>query len=171
MRTLRIALLAAVATAAFAPAAMAADLILDPPAVEDQMIDNSVGWDGVYVGGLVSLQDVPSAYGAGVVIGVNATSDALLFGAELEGSWLSNNTWSAQVDGRVGALLTDSIALYGFAGLGTNSATDGYVPVGVGAEFMVSDSVSFKTEYQYNWDFDNAAEDSNVLKAGINFHF
>ena len=41
------------------------------------------------------------------------------------------------------------------AGVGTNSETDAFAPVGLGAEFMMTDSVSLKAEYQYQWDFDD----------------
>src|SRR5689334_4137768 len=100
MRSLKLALLATVATAAFSGAALSADLIMDPPDAAP-VIDNSYTWDGAYFGAFVSGQTVPSTYGIGVVVGVNKTSDAMLFGGELEASWLGNSTWSLQADGRL----------------------------------------------------------------------
>ncbi|MEO6396491.1 MAG: autotransporter outer membrane beta-barrel domain-containing protein [Devosia sp.] len=170
MRTLRIALLATVATAAISSASLAADLILDPP-VSEPIIDNSFSWDGAYIGGLLSVQDVPGTFGAGVVVGANATADAFLFGGEIEASLLSNGTWSAQVDGRAGVLVSDSLAIYGFLGIGQHSTNGTYVPLGVGAEVALADNLSFKAEYQFNNDLTSSAQDANVFKAGLNWHF
>jgi outer membrane immunogenic protein len=170
MRTLKLAMLATAATAALSTSAFAADLIMDVPEAP-AVVDNTYTWDGAYFGAFVSGQQVPSTLGIGVVVGVNASSDAILFGGELEGSLLSDGSWTAQADGRLGVFVADNIALYGFAGIGTHSANGAFVPVGAGLEFGVAENVSLKTEYQYNFDWDNAAQNSNVVKVGLNWHF
>ena len=52
MRTIKIALLATVATAALSSAGFAADLVIEQPVLEEPVIDNSYGfdWQGPYAG-------------------------------------------------------------------------------------------------------------------------
>jgi opacity protein-like surface antigen len=165
MRTLKIALLATVATAALSSATLAADLVIDAAPV----IDNSYGFDwegpyaGVWVGGLTN----PNVFALGVDLGVNVLlDDTLLAGVEGNLSWESNSTWSAQAHGRLGFVASDSVVLYGLAGVGYNSGTGSYIPLGVGAEFALADNVSLKAEYNYQW-----GPDRHVGKIGVNFHF
>ena len=94
----------------------------------------------------------------------------LLVGLEGDVAWLSDDTWQGQVHGKLG-FAADTFAFYGLAGVGVNSATDGYVPLGVGAEVMLADNLSLKAEYQYQWDFDTSSEDAHVGKIGFNWHF
>jgi len=169
MRTLKLALLATAATVAFSSATFAADLIISEPAI----IDNSVGfdWEGPYAGLFVSGQTTPAVYGIGANLGVNVLLDnSLLAGFEGEVAWLSNSTWQGDVSGRLG-FVADAALIYAHLGVGANSATGGYVPVGVGAEFAVADNLSIKAEYAYQWDWDNGADSSHVGKIGFNWHF
>jgi opacity protein-like surface antigen len=163
MRTLKIALLATVATAAFSSATMAADLIIDAP----PMIDNSYGfdWEGPYAGLWVGGLTTP-AFALGADLGVNVLLDtSLLAGVEGNISWQTDGTWTAQGHGRLG-FVADRAVIYGLAGLGWNSGTGGFVPVGVGAEFAVADNLSLKAEYNYQW-----GPNVHVGKVGFNFHF
>ena len=73
--------------------------------------------------------------------------DSLLAGFEGEIAWLANGSFQGQVDGRLG-FVADQALLYAFIGLGANSVTNAYVPVGVGVEFAVADNLSLKAEYQ-----------------------
>jgi opacity protein-like surface antigen len=171
MRKLTLALLAGSALMASASVASAADLLLDPPMQEPTAVDNSFNFEGLYMGSFIAGQSVPSAFGLGVNLGVNALSDAILFGGELELTALSNSTWSAQATGKIGALVTENVALYAFSGIGTHSTNDGYVPLGAGLEFGISDGLSLKTEYQHNFDLSNSAQDADVVKIGLNWHF
>lgn len=171
MRKLSLALLAGSALMAMGSAASAADLLAAPPMQEPTVIDNSFNFDGMYIGGFLSGQSVPSAYGLGVNLGVNALSDAILFGGELELTALSNNTWSAQATGKVGALVTENVAFYAYSGIGAHSTNDGYVPLGAGLEFGLTDGLSLKTEYQHNFDLSTSAQDADVVKIGLNWHF
>ena len=88
-----------------------------------------------------------------------------LAGVEGNLSWQSNGTWTAQGHGRLG-FVADQAVIYGLAGLGWNSGTGGFVPVGVGAEFAVADNLSLKAEYNYQW-----GPNIHVGKVGFNFHF
>jgi opacity protein-like surface antigen len=168
MRSIKIALLATVATAALSSATFAADLIISEP-----VIDNTAAfdWEGPYAGLWISGQSTPAVFGLGANLGVNVLLDqSLLAGIEGELAWLSNATWEGQVDGRLG-FVADIAVIYAFAGFGANSATGVYVPLGVGAEFAVADNLSLKAEYQYQWDLDNGAQSSHVGKLGFNWHF
>lgn len=169
MRTLKLALLATAATVAFSSATFAADLIISEPAV----IDNTVGfdWEGPYAGLFVSGQTTPAVFGIGANLGVNVLlDDSLLAGFEGEVAWLSNSTWQGDVSGRLG-FVADAALIYAHLGVGANSATGAYVPVGVGAEFAVADNLSIKAEYAYQWDWDNGAQSAHVGKIGFNWHF
>ena len=168
MRNLKIALLATTAVVAFSSATFAADLI-----IADPVIDNSVGfdWEGTYAGLYISGQSAPAVFGIGANLGVNVlVDDSLLAGFEGEIAWLANGSFQGQVDGRLG-FVADQALLYAFIGLGANSVTNAYVPVGVGVEFAVADNLSLKAEYQYQWDFDVAAQSAHVAKIGFNWHF
>lgn len=165
MRTLKIALLATVAAAAFSSATLAADLVIDAAPV----IDNSYGFDwegpyaGIWVGGLTN----PDVFALGADLGVNVLlDDSLLAGVEGNVSWESNSTWSLQAHGRLGFVANDQVVIYGLAGVGYNSASGTYIPLGVGAEFAVADNVSLKAEYNYQW-----GPNRHVGKVGVNFHF
>lgn len=169
MRTLKLALLATAATVAISSAASAADLIVTEPAI----IDNTVGfdWEGPYAGLFVSGQTTPAVFGIGANLGVNVLIDnSLLAGFEGEIAWLSNSTWQGDVSGRLG-FVADAALIYAHLGVGANSTTGAYVPVGVGAEFAVADNLTLKAEYAYQWDLDNAAQSAHVGKIGFNWHF
>lgn len=167
MRSLKIVLLAATASAAFSSAALAADLVIDAPIYDQPVIDNSYGfdWEGPYAGLWVSGLTTP-AFALGADLGVNILLDpAVLAGVEGNVSWQSDNSWSVQGHGRLG-FVAEPVLIYGLAGLGWNSANGGYVPLGVGAEFAVADNLTLKAEYNYQW-----GPDVHVGKVGFNFHF
>lgn len=169
MRTLKIALLATVATAALSSATLAADLIIADPVVDNYA---PVGdWEGPYFGAFLSGQSQPAVFGLGVALGVNVLiDDSFLAGIEGELAYLGNGSWQGQVDGRLG-FVADPALLYAFVGVGANSVTGTYVPVGVGAEFLVTDALSLRAEYQFQWDTDSAAQDAHVGRVGLFWHF
>lgn len=170
MRNLKLALLATVAFASVGSAAYAADLIIDTPA--PVMTDYSTGysWDGPYIGIYFSGQ-TDAIYSLGLDLGVNTMIDEnLLVGVEGDVSWLNDDSWQGQVHGKLG-FAADSVAFYGLAGIGYNSDSEAYVPVGVGVEFAMTEDLSLKAEYQYQWDLDTSAEDAHVAKVGLNWHF
>ena len=171
MRTFKLALLATVAVAGVSSAASAADLLIDT-APAPVIVDNysAVDWNGPYAGLFISGQ-TDSIYGLGANLGVNAmVSDNLLAGVEGSVQWLDDDSWQGQVNGKLG-FAVENFAFYGLAGIGANSDTEAYVPVGVGAELKLTEDFSLKAEYQYQWDFDTSAEDAHVAKVGFNWHF
>ena len=170
MRSLKLALLATVAVVGITSAASAADLIIgsEPGPVYDDYA--SVDWSGPYAGLWVSGQ-TGSIFGLGANLGVNVLIDKnLLAGAEGSVAWLSDDSWQGKVHGKFG-FADGTFAIYGLAGIGVNSITDAYAPVGVGAEVMLADNLSLKAEYQYQWDLDTSADDAHVAKFGFNWHF
>jgi opacity protein-like surface antigen len=172
MRTLKIALLATVATAALSSATLAADLIIADPIV-DNTYSAGFDWEGPYIGAFISGQTTPAVFGIGVDLGVNVLIDeSLLAGVEGEVAYIGGapDSWQGQVTGRLG-FVADSALFYGFVGIGGNTVTDAYVPVGVGVEFGVADNVSINAEYQYQWDIDGATPNAHVGKVGLRFGF
>lgn len=170
MRTLKIAALASVALAALSTATLAADpiVMVDTPPVMD---DVSYGFDGPYAGIFVLGQTNPGSLGVGLNLGVNVSSDALVFGVEGDAAWVSGGVgWQAQVVGRLGAAVSDDAMIYGLAGIGANGLNGAYVPVGVGAEFMIADNMSLKAQYEFHWDLGGGGN-SHVGKVGLNWHF
>lgn len=164
MRTLKIALLATVATAALSSATLAADLII----AEEPIIANDFGfdWEGPYAGLWVGGRTSPAAFGVGADLGVNALIDtALLAGVEGNVAWWSGHSWDASIHGRLG-FVADSALFYALAGVGLDSNTGVYVPVGVGVEFGVADNLSLKAEYNYRF-----GPNAHVGKVGFNWHF
>ena len=170
MRSLKLALLATAAVAAFSSAAAAADLIVDVP-IANPVIDNSFSFDGAYIGAFLQGQSNPAAFGLGLNFGVNALMDNLLVGAEVEGVVATGPNFSGQVTGRVGGLISDNAIIYAYSGIGSRTPTSWYVPIGIGAEVAVADNVGIKGEVQYNWDLTNGAQNSVAAKVGLNFHF
>ena len=178
MRTLKLALLATVAVAGITSAASAADLLINTEPAPEPVVDNTVSgfaWEGPYAGLWVSGQ-TDNIYGLGADLGVNVMITENVFaGVEGNVAWLSQGdtlpeTWEAQGHGKLG-FSAGNFAFYGLAGAGFNDNTDAYVPVGVGAEVAVTDALSLKAEYQYQFDLDNSAEDAHVGKVGFNWHF
>jgi outer membrane autotransporter protein len=171
MRTLKLALLATAAVAGVSSAASAADLIVDTapaPAVVDNY--SSVDWSGPYAGLFISGQ-TDSIYGLGANLGVNTLiNNNLLAGVEGSVQWLNNDTWQGQVNGKLG-FAADSFAFYGLVGIGSNSETEAYAPLGVGAEFKLTDDFSLKAEYQHQFDLDDGNQDSDAVRVGFNWHF
>jgi opacity protein-like surface antigen len=182
MRTLKIALLATVATAALSSATLAADLIIADPVIDNTYVASGFDWEGPYVGLWVSGQAADDfdaeGFGIGASLGANVMLDAsLLAGLEGNLSWLNAtgaDSWQGQVHGKLG-FTADMVAFYALLGVGFNSVTDAYVPLGVGVEFAVADPLTVKAEYQYQWDLgddgDGFSESAHVGKIGFNWHF
>jgi opacity protein-like surface antigen len=171
MRSLKLALLATAATAAFSSAAFAADLMVEAPTTSAPIIDNSFTWDGAYGGIFLQGQTGPNAFAIGGDLGVQTTMSGILLGGEIEGTVGIPMTASAQITGRVGGVISDSAILYAFSGLGTKSASSFYVPLGAGVEFAVAQNVGLKIEGQYNFDLTSSAQNSAAVKVGVNWHF
>jgi len=169
MRTLKIALLATVATAALSSATFAADLVID----EEPVIATSAsfGLDGPYAGIYILGDSHTASFGAGVVLGANFSQDAFLLGIEGDISVTTVPDFYGQVVGKFGFNASDSAAIYGVAGLGwTSHAGAGfYIPVGIGAEFLISDGLSLKAQGEYHWT--GTGHDTLVGKLGLNWHF
>ncbi|MEP7240725.1 MAG: hypothetical protein ABI697_07560 [Devosia sp.] len=172
MRSLKLLLLATSAGALMSSTgAMAADLLSAPPVAEAPIVDNSFNWDGAYIGIFLQGQSAPSAYGLGADFGVNALMNGLVIGGDFEFTASTGANYEAQLTGKLGATLGDSAILYAYSGYGWRTASNTYVPLGIGAEFALGGNVGLKTEAQYNFDTSNSAENSAAAKVGLVFHF
>jgi opacity protein-like surface antigen len=169
MRSLKLALLATAALAAFSSAVAAADLIVDVP-IEEPVINNSFSFDGPFIG-LFAQAQTPAAFGVGFDIGYNVVMDNMLVGGEFDGAVLTGPNFDGQFTGKVGALISDSAVIYAYSGAGSKTFTSWYVPIGIGAEIAVADNVGIKGEVQYNWDLTTPAQNSMSARVGLNFHF
>jgi opacity protein-like surface antigen len=156
--------------------AVAADLVFEPPAVDDPAVSD---WDGVYAGLVLDawhwIGPIPeNAVGLGGVVGVNATADRFLFGAEAFASGYVGDAvssgWFAGGEVRGGYLATPDILLY--AGLGGIhfSGTANYITYGVGAEFMATENLSIDLEYKY-WDQVGGPYVGHNVSASALWHF
>ena len=171
MRTLKLALIAAAATAAISSTAFAADLIVDTPITTPAVVDNSFNWDGAYIGLFAAGQTAPAAYGIGADLGVNALMGGLLIGGELEVVALTGPHFSTQGTVKLGTSINDSAILYAYSGVGTRTVSSWYVPVGIGAEFKVADNLGLKTEAQCRRRRPCRPAPSVAVKVGLNWHF
>ena len=172
MRTLKLALLAALAVAGVSTAASAADLIVDTAPAPAPVIDNysNTDWNGPYAGLFISGQ-TDSIYGLGADLGVNTLiNNNLLAGVEGSVQWLNNDSWQGQLNGKLG-FAAENFAFYGLVGIGSNSDTEAYAPLGLGAEVKLTDDFSLKAEYQHQFDLDDSNQDSDAVRVGFNWHF
>lgn len=167
MRTLKIALLATVATAALSSATLAADLIIDSAPMMSSAA--SYGLDGPYAGIYVLGETHLATFGAGVVLGANFATDGFLLGLEGDLSVTTVPHFYGQVVGKAGFMAGDTAAIYGLAGAGWDTHAGFYIPVGVGAEFLVTDNMSVKVQGEYHWQ--GGGHDTIVGKLGLNWHF
>ena len=170
-----VALLAAVATTG----AYAADLLIadDVIAAAAPVSD----WDGFYAGIGIGYEDwsgpgATDEYTANVHIGVNATAESFLFGAEayLLGYRLvdgSNSGYRVGAEARLGYLVSDAVLLYVTGGAEWDSMWAWQGTLGAGLEFMVAENISLDLDYHYKVDIDSPAYTAHVVGASVNWHF
>ena len=163
-----------------ASGAVAADAIAMPVGEGSVPIYESAGfdWDGFYAGVHGTTQVSPlggTDYGLGVNLGVNATFDFVLVGAEIAIEGLTDgvaSTLYGEVLGRAGVLLTDDVALYAAAGYGLDltTQTQSDLLLGGGVEFAVTDSVSLRAQYLHGFPI-TGGNPKDQVTLGANFHF
>jgi outer membrane immunogenic protein len=181
------------AAALIAGGAQAADLII-PTTPEPIYEAAGFDWEGLYIGaraGGVFSDDAfgdSNTYGLlGAAVGVNFVPvDPLLLGLEVTGDWVfgddDDNSFDFFANVRAGAIVTDSVLVYGLAGVGvTNYDNDfgddsvGRYQLGGGVEFAVTDAVTVRGEIVGLGDFDDNGDDDffNEAKAtvGVFYHF
>ncbi|AVX05010.1 hypothetical protein MXMO3_02498 [Maritalea myrionectae] len=159
MTTFKSALLLATASLLMTGQAMAGDPIDYPPLPTDY-VQSGFDWDGFYAG--VGLGGASIAVDSGTdtmahldaIVGVNATYDDFLFGAEIflgASRDMSSGIYGGHggVEARAGYLIDQDVLIY--AGIGRLHYESGaqYTTVGLGTEFAISDDVSIDLEYKY----------------------
>lgn len=174
--------------------AQAADLII--PTTPAPIYEAAgFSWDGLYAGvqggGLFFGDD--NNYGViGAHVGVNfIVADPILLGVEgtAEYVWGTNsldqdiNAGNFFINGRVGAIVTDSVLVYALAGVGVETLDDravgddnqGVYQLGGGVELAVTDSVTVRGQVVGYGYFDDAVGDDffDAAKAtiGVSYHF
>lgn len=155
MRIIKKLLLSVASVAILTTGALAADPIIT---VEPAYIEPIAGfdWDGFYMGvGISGSTYTPAltAVSADIIAGFNVTSGSMLFGAE---GWFGAHSdsspatnWGGGLEARVGALITPDALLYVSGGGQFYDAGGQYGFIGAGAEFAVTDSLTFDLEYKY----------------------
>jgi outer membrane immunogenic protein len=170
------------ALAAFATGASAADLITYQTSTKQQVpvapTGSTVDWNGFYAGiyGVGRGTATQGAqYGAGVDLGVNATFNFVLVGAEVSVEGLGDGAGStsyAEAIGRGGILLGGNTLLYGAAGYGIDTGTPDETDVlaGGGLEYALTNSVSLRAQYLHAFPV-TGNDPKDEVTLGAQFHF
>jgi opacity protein-like surface antigen len=175
MKFLGLGLVAALTIAAATSGAMAADLVVDEPAI----VAATSHWDGAYAGiGVAVISSTTIAETIGAVqgsVGGNVTFDKFLLGAEAYLSVSQSSLGGAPyyaigAEGRGGVLATDAVLLYGALGAEYVQGGNTYATVGGGAEFSVAENVSLDLEYKYYIGLNNTWQ-GHSLSLSANWHF
>ncbi|HWA18152.1 MAG TPA: hypothetical protein VG757_04090 [Devosia sp.] len=159
-------------------AAIAADAPSDDFMGDGVVTDDSgFDWDGFFITvyGAYAFGFIDPATGEGISLGVNMTSDNILYGVtvtagtfqggQLDGQFISQGVV------RLGVLATDNVVLYGLAGLGWETYHDAYyIPTGLGVEFGVTDNISLRLQYQANY-VPPENDWASSLSAGLSWYF
>lgn len=173
--------IAALALSLAATPALAQDPIVLPTTAESGLPlhdSASFDWDGFYAGVFGAATSSPAngpQYGVGLNLGFNRTFDFVLIGGEVAFHAAGNDLVASsylQAVGRGGVLVTDSVLLYGAAGIGTDpgAGTDNHVLAGAGLEVGLTDSVSLRGQYLHGFPVTNTNPIEQVT-FGAEFHF
>ncbi len=162
----------ALASVLLATPAMSAD------AIGELILDEQVevtNWDGFYAGVYGLYENPAELYGLGVAVGVNATFDFVLLGAEVGVQGLTNGVDDlvyGTVLGRAGVIVTDDLVAYGTAGYGLNlqDTSDDHVLVGGGLELKATEDLSVRAQYLHGYTV-GTGTDTNQLTLGAFWHF
>lgn len=163
--------------------ALAADVmsvpVSTPSAIEMPIYDSpGFDWSGFYAGVFAGVTDAEvsgTQYGLGVNLGVNATFDFYLVGAEVSVQGLNGEIGESvygQILGRAGLIVTEDVVVYGAGGYGIDLGTpdeQDYL-LGAGVELALTDSVSVRAQYLRG--FPVTGDDaSNQFTFGAQLHF
>ena len=150
MRLTKTLAFAAALTASMGSAAMAADLLMEPPPAPDEIMTS--GWDGIYVGGSVGYYD-SSYVNFDAVIGGNLTiAESFLLGVEVGGGPYvdvgggGGDGFEGYISGRAGVILGEALLLYGVGGYIVFDGGGDNIFGGAGAEFKIADQASLRVQ-------------------------
>ena len=122
---------------------------------------------GIYVGVLAGYtDDTETGLRIDLVVGHTFAAADLLLGIEALGLAASHGEVTAEASLRAGIPLTDTLSVFGNAGLGYSFDTDAFVSVGASVEADVGDGWMFRADYRYNHDLSGQAGTHKVL-AGL----
>lgn len=153
--------------------ALAADLVVDVPAIEMA----TSNWDGAYAGFGASAYAGTLSRGVNIagIIGANKTiGENGLVGGELYVAPGIDNGLGLFVvlgaEARGGFLVNDTALIYGAAGIEGDSFGSIFGTLGGGVEFAMTDDLSLDIEYKHQFGL-NTATQLNQLGASLNWHF
>lgn len=181
MTVIKSALLAAAATLAIGASAQAADAIRPVPVMPVAPVASAFDWNGFYIGARVGAQNeynVPdTSWLLGAQMGVNATFDFVLVGAEvaIDGIFDTAGTHAyGEILARGGVLVSNEVLLYGAVGYGSDfgaaAGAGNHILAGGGLEFAVTSDVSLRAQYLHGW-AQGGGNDIHKFTIGANFHF
>ncbi|MGV8832994.1 MAG: outer membrane protein [Devosia sp.] len=110
-----------------------------------------------YIGGSTA------GLGAGLVVGNTFQASDLLLGIEAMGFADTRGEISIEASARVGVPLTDTIDVFGNAGLGYSFDTAAYVSIGASLEAEMGDGWIVRVDYRYNHYLSGDPETHKVL--------
>ncbi|MEP7240723.1 MAG: outer membrane beta-barrel protein [Devosia sp.] len=175
MRGLTLLSAAAVATL-MTGVSFGADLMMAPPAPAAAMTSD---WTGGYIGVAGSWSQVqPSgdqSVDLNVVVGANLQTGMFLVGLEGHAGvdydyTIASTQGTAGIAARAGFVVGDAALLYGALGYDWYSGSGNtYYTASIGAEFMVSDSMSLDLRYTHGMGANNA-NTTDAVSAGLNWH-
>lgn len=179
---IRALIIGSAATLALATTANAADFY-SPMTPEPIYAAGGFDWSGGYAGLLGGgvFADSTTNAAAGAFVGYNMIiADPILLGAEITYTYdWTEGYHSTKIMGsaRLGAVVTDSVLVYGLAGVGlwaTNLPDQGYAyELGGGVELAVTDSISVRGEVVGVGMFEDSGDffDWTRASVGIAYHF
>ena len=153
-----------------APMAMAADVKAPVPYVaSDIYIVENVNFDGPYVGAGVIYSN--NTYTPVISAGYDARFDAFIVGGEVFAT-VNGEAPVVGVDVKAGVVVTENLAVYGIAGVQTNTGTGvNSNSVGVGADFAFTENVSLTGSYKQVYDFGTFDNRDDQYRVGLKVSF
>jgi opacity protein-like surface antigen len=154
--------------------AMAADLMAPPPPEAAMM--SSADWTGGYIGLGVAGRNFGSFNEGEVNIAAGGWLQAEQFLVGIDGSLgyfrdtFGGSGWVANLEGRAGIAVGDSVAVYGGLGVAHYQAGNNYVTYGLGVEFKLADNWSLDVEARH-WVQNGGPLVGNELKGTVKYHF
>ena len=161
---LRFAVSSSCLSLAFVGAAVAGTMPTLPELPPLPIHYESQGDVGRYAGILSGYADgAETGLGIALVVGSTFAAADLLLG--FEGMAFAASHGEVTLEGRMraGFSLTDTISVFGIAGLGHSYETDAFVTVGASLEADVGDGWLVRADYQYNHDLNGGIDTHRVL--------
>jgi opacity protein-like surface antigen len=161
---LRFAVSSSCLSLAFVGAAVAGPMPTLPELPPLPIHYESQGHGGPYAGILSGYADgAETGLGIALVVGNTFAAADLLLGVEATAFAASHGEVALEGSIRAGLSLTDTISVFGNAGLGHSFDTDAFVSVGASLEADVGNGWLVRADYRYNHDLNGGIDTHRVL--------